>query len=56
MKSNAGIIMIVLGALLLIVSYIADLTDYNWYQFICLLLIIAGIVTHIILSKKNNSD
>lgn len=53
MKEKAGIIMIVLGALLLIVSYVAQLTDYNWYQLLCLLLIIGGIVTHIIMSKKN---
>ena len=48
--------MIVLGALLLIVSYVAQLTDYNWYQLLCLLLIIGGIVTHIIMSKKNLKD
>ncbi len=53
MKKNAGIIMIVLGALMLILSYLVDLMDYNWYQLICLLLIIGGIVTHIIVSKKD---
>ena len=56
MKKNAGIILIVLGALLLILSYIADLMDYNWYQLICLLLIIGGIVTHITVSKKAQSE
>ncbi len=56
MKKNAGIILIVLGALLLILSYIADLMDYNWYQLICLLLIIGGIVTHIIVSKKAEQE
>lgn len=56
MKNYAGIIMIVLGALLLILSYITDMTDYNWYQLICLLLIIGGIVTHIIVSKKAQSE
>ena len=55
MKNFIGIILIVLGALLLILSYIADLTDYNWYQLICLLLIIGGIVTHILVNKKAQS-
>ena len=30
MKKYLGILLIVLGALLLIVSYFADLVDYNW--------------------------
>ncbi len=53
MKENLGIILIVLGALMLIISYFAELTDFNWYQVLSLLFIIAGIVLHIILSKKN---
>ena len=56
MKNYAGIILIVLGALLLIISYAADLTDYNWYQLICLLLIIGGIVTHILVNKKAQAE
>ncbi|MCR4922065.1 MAG: hypothetical protein K5945_10255 [Bacteroidaceae bacterium] len=56
MKKNAGIILIVLGALLLILSYVADFMDHNWYQLLCLLFIIGGIVTHIIVSKKAQSE
>ena len=54
LKKNAGIILIVLGALMLMISYLThDWVDYNWYQVICLLFIICGIIAHIIISKKN---
>ena len=54
MKKYLGIILIVLGALLLVISYLTkELVDYNWYQLVCLLLIIGGIVAHIVISKKN---
>jgi FtsH-binding integral membrane protein len=43
-KQNLGIILIVLGALLLIISYFADLVDYNFYNIGALVIIIAGIV------------
>ena len=48
-----GIILIVLGALLLIVSYFADLVDLNFYNVGALLIIIAGIVTHIAMTKRS---
>ncbi|MBQ1909215.1 MAG: hypothetical protein II681_06665 [Bacteroidaceae bacterium] len=54
LQKNAGIILIALGALMLMVSYFTkDWVDYNWYQLVCLLLIIGGIVAHIVISKKN---
>jgi hypothetical protein len=61
-KQNVGIILIVLGALLMIVSYfsakfnlgaLADLIDYNWFQLFALVLIIAGIVAHIVIAKRS---
>ena len=53
MRKYLGIILIVLGALLLIISYLTkELVDYNWYQILCLLLIIGGIIAHIIVTKK----
>jgi hypothetical protein len=61
-KQNLGIILIVLGALLMIISYfsaklnlgfMADLIDYNWFQMFALLIIIAGIVTHIVIAKRS---
>lgn len=52
-KQNLGIILIVLGALLLILSYFVGLQDYNFFNFGALLIIIAGIVTHIVMTKKS---
>ena len=52
MKKYLGILLIVLGALLLIVSYFADFVDYNWYNVGALLLIIVGLIVHILVSKK----
>ena len=53
MKQNLGIILIVLGALLLILSYFADLMDYNFYNIGALVIIIAGIVMHIVITKRS---
>ena len=52
MKKYLGILLIVLGALLLIVSYFADFVDDNWYNVGALLLIIVGLIVHIQVSKK----
>ena len=53
MKQNLGIILIVLGALMLIISYFADFVDYNFYNIGALLLIIVGIVTHIVMTMRS---
>lgn len=53
MKQNLGIILIVFGALMLIISYFADFVDYNFYNIGALLLIIVGIVTHIVMTKRS---
>ena len=53
MKKYIGIAAIVLGALLLVVSYLTgNWVDYNSVQILALLLIIAGIVGHIIITKR----
>ena len=52
MKKYLGILLIVLGALLLIVSYFADFVYYNCYNVGALLLIIVGLIVHIQVSKK----
>jgi len=39
--------------LMLIISYFADLVDYNFYNVGALIIIIAGIVTHIVLTKRS---
>lgn len=53
MKKYSGICLIVLGALLLVISYLTELVDYNWYNFLSFFVIIAGIVTHIMMTKKS---
>lgn len=59
MKKVVGLLLIVLGALGLIYSYVdsvygsLELVDTNYFTGIMLLLIIAGIVTHIYLTKHS---
>ena len=52
MKKYLGICLIVLGALVLLASYCFELVDYNPVQFTGLGLIIAGLITHIAITKK----
>lgn len=52
-KKILGLALIVLGALLLIFSYVFSLEDYNFYNIGALLIIIAGIVTHIAVTKRS---
>ncbi len=52
MKKYIGICLIVLGALILLISYFAELVDYNSVQFSGLGLIIAGLIAHIVIMKK----
>ena len=55
-----GIIMIVIGALIIALSYTTDrflnsgAVDQNWIQGIALLLIIAGVPTHIHVVGKSS--
>ncbi|MBR0047534.1 MAG: hypothetical protein IJP75_11770 [Bacteroidaceae bacterium] len=53
---NLGIILIVLGALLLIlcsfVPFMGDMADQNWYTWGSVVLVVAGILTHIFMNKK----
>jgi Mn2+/Fe2+ NRAMP family transporter len=56
MKKDLGIILIVLGALLLVlcslVPFMNDLADQNWYTWGSVVLIVAGLLTHIYMKKK----
>lgn len=52
MKLYSGIILAIFGALLLVISYFTGLVDYNFWQFICALLIVAGIGLHIYVNYK----
>ncbi len=49
---NLGILLIVLGTLMLVLSYVCNLVDINWYNGLALLVIIGGIVAHIVMNKK----
>ena len=52
MKLYSGIIVAIVGAVLLVLSYFLDLVDYNWFQFLSVALIIAGIALHIFVNYK----
>ncbi|MCF0198798.1 MAG: hypothetical protein HUK02_05660 [Bacteroidaceae bacterium] len=47
-----GILLIVLGAILLTVSYFAQWVDYNCVQFTGLGLMIAGLIAHIVIARR----
>jgi len=53
MNKYLGIILIVLGALMLIFSYVLSLEDYNFYNIGALLIIICGIIAHIYVTKRS---
>ena len=50
--NNVGILMIVLGTVVLVLSFVCNWLDYNWPNGLALLVIIAGIIVHIIMNKK----
>lgn len=53
MKQYLGALLIILGTILLVVSYISGvLTDLNWYQGLAMGLIILGVALHIYMMKK----
>ena len=52
-KQYLGLALIVLGALMLILSYVCNLEDYNFYNIGALLVIIGGIVAHTVLTKRS---
>ncbi len=51
MLKYLGILLIVIGAIVLLVSYFMEWVDYNPVQFVGLGLIIVGLVGHILLQK-----
>ena len=52
MRLYYGIIAAIVGALLLILSYLCGWVDYNWIQFLAALIIVGGIATHIYVNYK----
>ncbi len=49
---NLGILLIVLGTVVVVLSYACDWLDFNWPTGIALLFIVAGIVVHIVMNKR----
>lgn len=52
MKFYSGIICAIVGTLLLLLSYVCGWVDYNWIQFIAILIIAGGIGAHIYVNYK----
>ena len=48
---NLGILLIVLGTAVLVLSYVCNWLDYNWPNGIALLAIVVGIIVHIVMNK-----
>ena len=55
MKRYSGIICAIVGAIILIVSYLTGGVDYNWIQFLGVLIVIVGIALHIYVNYKKPS-
>lgn len=54
MTKYLGVAMIVLGTIMLVISYISQsLVDMNWYQLLSMVAIIAGVALHIYFLKKS---
>lgn len=55
MKQNLGILMIIVGTIMLVASYVENgyLVDCNWWGILALVIIIAGIVSHIAITKRS---
>lgn len=49
---NLGVLLIVLGTLILVLSYYLNWVDYNWVNGSAVLVIIAGLIVHIVMNKK----
>ena len=50
---NMGLLMILAGVLTFAVCFMASLTDHNAILIVGLVLVIAGVVTHIIRMKRD---
>ena len=53
MTKYLGIALMVLGAIVLVISYFAEFVDYNPVQFTGLGLAIVGLITHIYVTKHS---
>ena len=53
MKKYLGILFIVAGAVVLLLSYLLELVDLNPVQFTGLGLILVGLIAHIFITKRS---
>ena len=51
---NIGLIAVYIGVLFMAISFFAGWTTHNWVTLSCLMLIIAGVVFHIIMEKRQS--
>ena len=51
---HVGMIAVYLGTLLLVVSFLLGWTVSHAVLFVSLFLIIAGVITHVVISKRNH--
>ena len=49
---NLGVLLIVLGTLILVLSYFESWVDYNWVNGSAVLVIILGLIVHIVMNKR----
>lgn len=49
---NLGVLLIVLGTLILVLSYFLNWVDYNWVNGAAVLVIICGLIVHILMNKR----
>jgi len=53
MKNYLGILLMVIGTIVLFISYCLEWVDFNPVQFSALALIIAGVIAHIFITKNS---
>ena len=53
-KSLLGMLLLCLGVVLFAIAFLLGLTHYNAVTLSCLLLIIAGVVLHVVILKRQS--
>lgn len=49
---NLGLLLIILGVIVLCLSYAFNWVDYNWVGGVSFLLMVVGLIVHIIMNKR----
>lgn len=54
MTKYLGVLLIVVGTIMLVISYVSQtMIDWNWYQLLSIVIIILGVAMHIVFLKKS---